>query len=73
MIRKLVRFFLFFIAPLLSLVMIVSSEWRVLGYVSFGALFAFHAYLGENYRGEKRILGLSSKWFGRKNDQKSDD
>lgn len=71
--RKAIRFFLFFIAPLLSLVMIISGDWRVLGYISFGALFAYHAYLGENYRGEKRILGLSPRWFGQKSHRKSDD
>lgn len=56
---------MFFIAPMLSLGLIAIESSRVLGYILFAGVFTFHAFLGENYRGEKRIMGLSPKWFGK--------
>lgn len=60
------RFFLFYIAPLLSIILIISGDYSVVGYILFGSLLVFFLIDGKNYKGEKRILGLSPKWFGEK-------
>lgn len=60
------RFFLFYIAPLLSLILIMSRDYSVVGYVLFLSLLAFFLIYGKNYKGEKRILGISTKWLGKK-------
>lgn len=63
---KTLRLFLFYVAPLLSLLLIMSEDCSVVGYIFFGLLLLFFLTYSKNYKGEKRILGLSTKWFGKK-------
>ncbi|TMM48886.1 hypothetical protein [Qipengyuania marisflavi] len=65
--NRFILFFLYWVAPGLTLLMIIfGGEFRIIGYVTFGALFVFFLVRGKDYQGNPTVLGIrrGSSWLG---------